>query len=129
MTTVGISAAALAGLCVLVIAIELGLRFRGGLPIPLLRHNPTRRAHSWQEFFKDNVAIRYHRRLGWTLTPNMRGNVEGITTDEHGNRLPSLEPRQLPIGAIVPCGNSVAAGAQVAHPHSSPPPGDPPVRS
>jgi hypothetical protein len=108
----------LLGLCLLAAAVELGARLAHGMPLPFGKVPLS--AHSRHPFFKDNAAIRYHPRLGWTLTPNMRAETHGLSTDAYGNRLPSSSPRDLPVGAIAACGNSFAAGSDVVDKDSWP---------
>jgi hypothetical protein len=105
-------------LAILVVAAAIEIVARRLHGIPVLSSEVSRKAHSRHAFFKDNMLIKYHRRLGWTLTPNMRAEVQGMSTDAMGNRLPSSTPRDLPVGTIVVCGNSFAAGADV-HDHES----------
>jgi hypothetical protein len=98
------------------IAGEVGLRWADG--VPLVLKASFGRERDYHPFFSANTAAAYHRTLGWTNGPNLRWG--GFTTDEYGTRLPSAEARPLPLGAIVACGASYTAGAEVTDENSWP---------
>src|SRR5258706_6922794 len=116
MTFLAYGFVAVLTIVVLGLAVELSLRLKGGMSIPLIRPLPLPKARSWQPLIKDNAALTYHPGLGWTLTPFMTGMV----TDALGCRLPSSEQRPLQIGHIVASGNPFAAGSGVGNADSWP---------
>jgi len=103
---------ALGAVAVGLLGLEIALRWADGLPLTggFGRH--------CNAFFSQNELVAYHPRLGWTLAPNLR--LPGMTSDEHGNRLPSATPRALPVGAVLACGDSFTAGSEVVDSESWP---------
>jgi len=103
---------------VALVLLEAGLRLADGVPLTRFPNF----VHERVNLLKINLAVRYDAVLGWTLAPNIHGKSPKLTftTDEHGNRLPSTEPRPLPLGGIVAVGDSFTAGSEVSDGESWP---------
>src|SRR5262249_50898386 len=98
-------------LAVLLVA-ELGLRWADGMKLLSLQNF----AGQHTDMPGLNGSGAYPRTLGWRRAPKVqaRGGEGTLTTDDLGTRLPSTEPRALPIGAILASGDSFTAGSEVS---------------
>src|SRR4051794_21681437 len=99
-----------------VIVLEAALRWADGVPLFAF---PNFVGQSG-DIVKYRAAIPYDAKLGWKLAPNLRGDGTSLNTDEHGNRLNSKQPRPMPLGGIVACGDSFTAGSGVSDEYSWP---------